>query len=164
MRGALLVLFVALLGCTEKEPHDLVPLPRVPPDTVVVSWSVISRSADRDSLQVLVDAGRDLVATNRTSNGTMMSVSRKISKKEYAALVAKLRELDCCLLESTSAERSSPEEAKPRLEIDFGDMKCEIERWDREWLQGLARDCGFAFAGLHGAGFVPDPPVDESTR
>lgn len=153
-----------LLGCTEKEPHELVRLPRVPPDAVVVSWSLISRSRDRDSLQVLVDANREMVATNRTPNGTMMSVSRKISKKEYAKLVAKLRELDCCSLTSTTAERPDPAEAKPRLEIDFGDMKCEIERWDREWLEGLARECGFAVASLHGAGFVPDPPVDESPR
>ncbi|UCF46485.1 MAG: hypothetical protein JSU89_04670, partial [Myxococcales bacterium] len=71
--------------------------------------------------------------------------------------------LDCCSLPSTTKERISPGEAKPRLEINFGDMKCEIELWDREWREGRARECGFAVARLHGTGFVPDPPVDEAS-
>jgi len=78
-------------------------------------------------------------------------------------LVATLRALDCCSLQSTSKERTRPSEAKPQLEINFGDMKCEIELWDSDWREGLARECGFAVARLHGSGFVPDAPVDESS-
>jgi len=91
----------------------------------------------------------------------MMSVSRDVPTKEYVKLVRALRELDCCSLPSTSRERLSPSEAKPRLEIDLGDVRCEIELWDGEWLQGRARECGFAVARAHRGGFVPDPPVDD---
>lgn len=150
-----------LSGCTGKERKVEVELPRVPPDTVVVSWSVISRSSDRDSLHAVLDATRKLNVTNKAPNGTMMSTARTVSEKDYAALVATLRALDCCSLQSTSKERARPSEAKPQLEINFGDVKCEIELWDREWREGVARECGFAVARLHGNGFVPDPPVDE---
>jgi hypothetical protein len=84
-----------------------------------------------------------------------------VSEEDYAKLVGTLRGLECCSLPSTSEERSEPAEAKPQLEINFGDVKCEIELWDREWREGRARECGFAFARIHGSGFVPDPPVDE---
>ncbi len=151
---------VLMSGCTPKASKLEVALPKVPPDTVVVSWSLISRSEDRDSLHAALDATRKLNVTNKAPNGTMMSVARTVSEKDYAALVATLRALDCCSLRSTTEERTRPSEAKPQLEIDFGDMKCEIELWDREWLQGLARECGFAVARLHGSGFVPAPPVD----
>jgi hypothetical protein len=92
-----------------------------------------------------------------------MSIARTVSEKDYAALVATLRALDCCSLQSTQKERPRPGEAKPQLEINFGDMQCEIELWDSEWREGLARQCGFAVARLHGGGFVPDAPVDESS-
>ncbi|MGD8606375.1 MAG: hypothetical protein PVH21_03705 [Myxococcales bacterium] len=150
-----------LVSCSRGEPEDTVQLPKVPPDTVVASWSVTSQSKDRDSLHVVLEANRTLVVTNRTADGTMMSLSRTISKKEYAQLVGRLRKLDCCALRSTHSERSSPDEAKPALEIDFGDMQCEVELWDDEWREGKARDCGMAMARLHGGGFVPDPSFDE---
>jgi hypothetical protein len=155
--------FVLLWGCTGNEPKQEVVLPKVPPDTVVVSWSVVSRSADRDSIHAALEASRKLTVTNRAPDGTMMSISRTVSEKDYAALVAALRALDCCSLSSTTQERTRPSEAKPQLEINFGDSKCEIELWDTEWREGRARECGFAVARLHGAGFVPDPPVDEAT-
>ena len=164
VRGMWKVVFctTALLwGCTGQERTVEVELPSVPPDTVVVSWSVISRSSDRDSLHAALDATRKLSVTNKAPNGTMMSIARTVSEKDYTALVATLRALDCCSLQSTSQERTSPSQAKPQLEINFGEMKCEIELWDREWREGLARQCGFAVARLHGGGFVPDPPVDE---
>ena len=161
MRKVLICMTVLLWGCTGKERTREVPLPDVPPDTVVVSWSLISRSSDRDSLHVVLDATRRLSVTNKAPNGTMMSIARTVSETDYTALVATLRALDCCSLRSTSKERPRPSEAKPQLEINFGDMKCEIELWDSEWREGLARECGFAAARLHGAGFVPDPPVDE---
>ncbi|MBW2209964.1 MAG: hypothetical protein JRG67_02800 [Deltaproteobacteria bacterium] len=116
---------VLLLSCTRNEQREEVALPNVAPDTVVVSWSVVSRSSDRPKL------------------------------------VGTLRSLQCCALPSSSGERSDPSEAKPQLEINFGDMQCEIELWDREWREGRARECGFAFALFHHSGFVPDPPVDE---
>jgi len=136
-------------------------LPAVGPDTVVVSWSFVSRSSDRDSLHVVLDSSRNLNVTTRAANGTLMNISRVVSEQEYAKLVGTLRTLDCCSLQSTSKERTDPSEAKPQLEINFGDVKCEVERWDREWLEGRARECGFTVAQLHGGGFVPDPPVDE---
>jgi hypothetical protein len=155
--------FVLLWGCTKNKQEEEVALPELPPDTVVVSWSVISRSADRDSVHAALEAGRRLTVTNKAPDGTMMSISRTVSEQDYAALVATLRALDCCSLSSTTQERTRPSEAKPQLEINFGDSKCEIELWDREWREGRARECGFAVARLHGAGFVPDPPVDESS-
>ena len=150
-----------LSSCSQNEPKKEVALPTVPPDTVVVSWSVISRSPDRRSMHVVLDGGRKLITTTRSSTGTMMSVTRTVSEEDYTKLVGSLRGLECCSLPSTSEERSQPGEAKPQLEINFGDVKCEIELWDREWREGRARECGFAFARIHGSGFVPDPPVDE---
>ena len=152
---------VLLLSCTQNERKEDVALPRVAPDTVVVSWSVVSRSTDRRSMHIVLDASRELITMSRSSNGTMMSVARTMPEEAYAKLVGTLRGLDCCSLPSTSAERSEPSEAKPQLEINFGDMQCEIELWDREWREGRARECGFAFALFHHEGFVPDPPVDE---
>jgi len=152
---------VLLWGCTGNERKVEVELPQVAPDTVVVSWSVISRSLDRDSLHAALDATRTLNVTNRGPDGTMMNIARTVSKKDYAKLVGTLRALNCCSLQSTTKGRTRPSEAKPQLEINFGDVKCEIELWDREWREGLARECGFAVARLHGSGFVPDPPVDE---
>jgi hypothetical protein len=162
MRIVWVLALVSLFGCDKGDRLEEAALPRVPPDTVVVSWSVISRSSDRDSLHAVLEASRKLTTTTRTANGTMMSVSRTVSKSEYAALVDRLRTLDCCSIESTHAERSDVAEAKPLLEIDLGDTRCEVELWDREWREGLARECGFAVARIHRAGFVPDPPVDGS--
>jgi len=161
MWKSLLFASVILCACQGKEQAAEVALPKVAPDTVVVSWSVISRTADRDSIHVALDASRKLHVTNKAPNGTMMSIARTISDDDYAKLVGSLRALDCCSLRSTTEERASPSEAKPQLEIDFGDVSCEVALWDREWREGLARECGFAVARLHGAGFVPDPPVDE---
>ena len=159
------ILLLTLSGCqpTSSKPEVSVDLPRVPPDTVIVSWSVISRSPERDSVHAVLEASRKLTTTKRSADGTMISVSRTISREEYASLVARLRELDCCSLQSTKAERSDPSEAKPLLEIDLGDSRCEIELWDREWCEGLARECGFAAARVHRTDFVPDPPVDEAS-
>jgi hypothetical protein len=155
---------VLLWGCTPSEPKQPeVELPKVAPDTVVAFWSVVSRSHDRDSIQVALDASRKLNVTQRTPGGTRMSIDRRVSEDEYARLVATLRALDCCSMQSTSKERTRPNEAKPRLEINLGDVQCEIELWDTEWLDGRARECGFAVAQLHGSGFVPDPPVDEAS-
>lgn len=152
---------VLLIGCRKEESGDVVALPKVPPDTVVVSWSVISRSADRDSIHAVLEASRRLTTTKRSADGTMISVSRSVLKREYAGLVARLRALDCCSLQSTTAERIDPAEAKPLLEIDLGDVQCEIELWDHEWREGRAKECAFAAAQVHRAGFVPDPPVDD---
>ncbi len=160
MRISILCVAV-LLGCTPTGRSEAVALPKVTPDTVVVSWSVISRSADRRSTHVVLEASRDLTTTTRSPDGTMMTVSGIVSEERYANLVGRLRELDCCSLPSTSEERSYPSEAKPELEINFGDMRCEIALWDREWRQGPAKECAFAFAQLHRRGFVPDSPVDE---
>lgn len=157
-----LCVMALLVNCSRSENAQDVQLPEVAPDAVVVSWSVTSRTRDRDSLHAVLEANRTLVVTNRTADGTMMSLSRTISKKEYATLVRRLRALDCCSLRSTDRERPSPDEAKPALEIDFGDMQCEVELWDSEWRQGKARDCGIAVAQLHGGGFVPDPPFDDA--
>lgn len=155
---------LVLLSCTPNEPKQDVALPSVTPDTVVVSWSVVSRSADRRGMHIVLDASRELTTNSRSSDGTMMSVVRTTPEESYAKLVGTLRRLDCCSLRSTSAERSYPSEAKPQLEINFGDVQCEIELWDREWREGRANECGFAFAQFHGGGFVPDPPVDEPTQ
>lgn len=157
----MLCVTMLLSSCSQNEPKKEVALPTVPPDTVVVSWSVISRSPDRRSMHVVLDSARELITTTRSSTGTMMSVTRTVSEDDYAKLVGSLRGLECCSLPSTSKERSEPGEAKPQLEINFGDVKCDIELWDREWREGRARECGFAFARIHGNGFVPDPPVDE---
>jgi hypothetical protein len=154
---------VLLWGCTTNEPKQEVVLPKVAPDTVVVFWSVISRGPDRDSIQVALDGSRKLDVKQRAPGGTRMSIGRTVSEDEYAKLVGTLRTLDCCSLQSTSKDRSRPGEAKPRLEIDLGDVQCEIELWDREWREGRARECGFAVAQLHGRGFVPDPLVDEAS-
>ena len=153
--------FLVLVGCNARKSEQKLPLPEVPPDAVVVSWSVVSRSDDRDSVHAVLEGNRKLTVTNRAPNGTMMSVSRTLSKADYGRLVGELRDLHCCTLESTQANRKSPAEAKPALEIDFGDLKCSIELWDRQWREGKAKACAFAFARLHGAGFVPDPPVDD---
>jgi hypothetical protein len=150
-------------GCTRTDRQEEVALPMVAPDTAVVSWSVISRSPDRRSTHVVLDSSRDLVVTTRSSNGTMMTVSHRVPEEDYLRLIGTIRTLDCCSLSSTSEERSRLEEAKPELEINFGDVRCEVVLWDREWREGRARECGFAFARLHGSGFVPDPPVDEAS-
>jgi len=150
-----------LWSCTRNEPVDEIALPEVAPDTIVVAWSVISDKSDRDSIHVALDASRRLAVTNKAPDGTTMSTTRTVSEAEYANLIGALRTLDCCSLSSTSTERPSRGDAKPRLRIDLGDVRCEIELWDSEWREGRARDCGFAVARLHGAGFVPDPPVDE---
>ena len=160
MWKSLFVASLILCACEAKEPTAKVALPEVVPDTVVVSWSVISRTENRDSIHVALDARRNLSVTNKAPNGTMMSVARTISDGEYAKLIGKLRTLDCCSLRSTTRDRESPSEAKPQLEINLGDVSCEVALWDREWREGLARECGFTVARLHGAGFVPDPPVD----
>lgn len=157
-----LLVAMCLSGCDRTPSDPPVVLPDVAPDAVVVAWSVTSRSADRDSVHAVLEGDRTLTVTNRTPNGTMMSVSRTVSDGEYAELVASLRDLDCCSLRSTSEERSSPGEAKPVLEIDLGDVQCEIELWDHQWREGLARQCGLAVARLHKAGFVPDPPFDDT--
>ena len=115
-------------------------------------------------MHAVLNARRELTITTRSPSGTMMSVERTVSKKEYANLIARLRELDCCSLKSTTKERSHPAEAKPLLELELGDVGCEIELWDHEWREGLARECGFAVAQVHRAGFVPDPPVDDPPR
>lgn len=154
------LLLALLVGCKPGGEDKGVALPRVPPDTIVVSWSVISRSEDRKSTYVTLEASRELVITRRSRNGTMITVSHRVNEQDYAKLVGRLRSLDCCSLQSTTAERSYPAEAKPQLEIDFGDMRCEIALWDREWRRGKAKECGFAFARLHRDGFVPEPPVD----
>ncbi len=151
---------IVLLSCTPNGQSDEAALPKVGPAAVVVSWSVISRSADRRSSHVVLEGSGELTTTTRSANGQMMTVSRTVSKDAYADLVQSLRRLNCCSLSSTSAERSYPSEAKPLLELHFGDLDCEIELWDREWRQGKAKECGFAFSRLHGNGFVPDPPVD----
>jgi hypothetical protein len=152
---------VLLLSCTRNEQEEAVALPTVAPDTVVVSWSLVSRSSERRSMHIVLDASRELITMSRSSDGTMMNVTRTVSEEAYAKLIGTLRGLECCALPSTSAERSDPGEAKPQLKINFGDVRCEIELWDREWREGRPRECGFAFARLHGGGFVPDPPVDE---
>jgi hypothetical protein len=150
-----------LLSCTPNGHKEDVALPKVAPDTVVVSWSLISRSSGRRSTHVALQGNRELITTTRSADGTMMTVTRTASKEDYTKLVGSLRSLDCCSLPSTSEERSYPSEAKPQLEINFGDSRCEIELWDREWRDGRARECGFAFARFHRGGFVPDAPVDE---
>ncbi len=162
MRIVWVIAFICLLGCEKGDSEREIALPRVPPDTVVVSWSVVSRSAERDSLHAVLEASRKLTTTTRAAGGTMMSTSRTVSAEEYATLIDRIRTLECCAIESTRADRSDPAEAKPILKIDLGDTRCEVELWDREWRAGVARECGFALAGLHRAGFVPDPPVDDS--
>lgn len=161
MRRAVLCVAVFLLSCTADGAKQDVPLPKVPPDTVVVSWSVVSRSNDRDSFHAVLEGSRKLTVTNRAPSGTMMSLSRTLSKEEYGELVGSLRAARCCTLESTAADRPDPAEVKPALEIDFGDMKCSVELWDREWREGRAKECGLAFARVHRGDFVPDPPVDD---
>jgi hypothetical protein len=160
--GTLSFLALVLIGCGRNEREQPVQLPAVAPDTVVVSWSVISQTPDRDSLHAVLEGDRTLVVTNRAADGTMMSVSRAVSKEQYAELIGALRALDCCALRSTQQERASPGEAKPALEINLGDVQCEIELWDSEWRRGRARACGLAVARFHGGGFVPDPPVDDA--
>jgi len=150
-----------LNGCRRDRDEAKAALPQVAPDTVVVSWSVISRSDDRDSMHAVLEGSRELIVMRRSKNGNMISVSHRVSEKNYAELIGQLRSLDCCSLESTTRDRLRPSEAKPMLEIDFGDVKCEIALWDDEWLEGRAKECGFAFARLHKSGFVPDRPVDE---
>lgn len=158
----MLCLTLAAVACTRGPTDEPVDLPNVAPDTVVMAWSVTSRTSDRDSLHVVLEADRTLVVTNRTADGTMMSVSRTVPEEEYANLVRTLRTLNCCSLQSSKGARPSPVEAKPMLEINLGDVQCVIERWDSEWREGLARRCGFTVARFHGGGFVPDPPVDET--
>lgn len=163
MWRAFLCAGLLLTGCKRGGNRAEAVLPDVEPDTVVVSWSVISRSDERRSMYVVLQGNREMVVMTRSPNGTMMSVSHEVSEKDYADLVGQLRALDCCALQSTSRDRARPSEAKPQLEIDFGDVECEIALWDDEWLEGRAKECGFAFARLHRSGFVPDPPVDEPT-
>jgi hypothetical protein len=160
MRRALLFVFLLSSSC-KREPHDDVVLPQVPPDTIVASWDFVSRSPDRQSVHSVLYADRRLTNTTRSPNGTIMSLERTVLTKEYALLVQRLRQLDCCSVASTEAPRVDPAESKPRLELNLGDVRCDIELWDREWLEGTARECGFAFAQVHRSGFVPDPPVDD---
>jgi len=156
----LMLCVVLLFGCKPGSKADDVVLPKVSPDTVVASWSVISRSEGRKSMHSALEGSRQLITTSRSSNGTMMTVQHEVPEEDYGRLVQRLRDLDCCSLASTEAERSYPGEAKPQLEINFGDMRCEIALWDREWREGRAKECGFAFARVHRGEFVPDPPVD----
>jgi hypothetical protein len=162
MQRSLICGALLLLGCTRNEHEERVALPEVAPDAIVVSWSVISRASDRDSIHVALDGSRRLDVTTKAPNGTMMSTSRSLSEREYATLVRTLRDLNCCSLQSASRERPAAGESKPRLELDLGDVRCQVELWDSEWREGLARECGFAVAQLHGGGFVPDPPVDDA--
>lgn len=164
MRKAWVLVVISMLACQQRDKSKEVALPRVAPETVVVSWSFISRSQDRRSTHVVLNARRELITTTRSASGTIMSVERTVSKDEYANLVDRLRKLNCCSLKSTTKERSDPAEAKPLLELQLGDVRCEIELWDHEWREGLARECGFAVAQVHRAGFVPDPPVDDPPR
>ncbi len=161
VRCVWVVVVVSLLGCESRSKRPEVVLPRVPPDTTVASWSVISRSDDRDSVHAVLEVSRTLTTTTRSPDGTMISASRTISVERYAALVGRLRSLRCCELASTTGERVEPSEARPVLELELGDVQCTVERWDREWRTGQARECAFSFAEVHRAGFVPDPPVDD---
>lgn len=163
MRGVWVLLVVSLVGCEAGSKRPDVVLPRVPPDATVASWSVVSRSDDRNSVHAVLEARRTLTTTTRSPDGTMMSTSRTISEQRYAALVERLRALRCCELSSTTAEQAEPAEAKPVLELELGDVQCTVELWDREWRAGRARECAFAFVEVHRAGFVPDPPVDDPT-
>ena len=158
-----LIACLVMLACEPSQPHADVVLPQVPPDTIVMSWSLISKSPGRQSVHSVLNASQKLTTTTRSDNGTMMSVSRGVSNEEYARLIKRLRELDCCALESTELQRPDPAEAKPRLELELGDVRCGIELWDREWREGRARECGFAAAQVHRAGFVPDAPVDDAS-
>ncbi len=162
MRRALLLALLLSSSC-KREPHEDVVLPQVPADTIVASWDLVSKSVDRHSVHSVLYADRKLTTTTRSANGTMMSLERNVSHQEYAHLIKRLRELDCCSVSSTKAPRANPSESRPRLELNLGDVRCDIELWDREWLEGTARECGFAFAQIHRAGFVPDPPVDAAS-
>ena len=58
------ILCVILLpSCTPNEQKEEVALPNVAPDTVVVSWSLISRSAGRRSMHVALQGNRELITT-----------------------------------------------------------------------------------------------------
>ncbi len=162
MRIVWLVLLSTLLGCDTRGSTKEIELPRVPPDTVVASWSVISRSNDRNSVHAALEANRKLTVTTRSPDGTTISTSRTVSNEQYRELVAGLRTLDCCQLSSTSQQSVEPAEAKPVLELDLGDTRCAIELWDHEWREGLARRCAVAFVYVHRGELVPDPPVDAS--
>lgn len=153
---------LATSGCERRNGHAGIVLPQVPPETVVVSWSFISRSPDRRSTHAVLQASRNLTVTSRSADGTMMSVERQVPKARYAEMVGDLRELECCSLQSTRGASRDPSEAKPLLELDLGDMRCEVELWDHEWTEGRARECGLAVARVHRAGFVPEPPVDDA--
>ena len=147
----LAIAILSALGCEKAEQEEKVVLPRVPANTAVAAWSFISRSSDRRSVHVVLEASRELTTTTRSPNGTMMSVSSTISKEEYSTLVGQLRNLECCSLQSSTTERLDPSEAKLLLEIDVGDTRCEIERWDHEWREGVARECALAFVRVHRA-------------
>lgn len=100
----------------------------------------------------------------RSPDGTDVRVERQITEAEYAALQKRLRDLSCCSLKAGASTPTLETEARPSLRLDFPTMQCTIRLWDGEWSQGQARECGFLVAGLHGRGFVPDPPLEDKTE
>ncbi len=155
--GAALILW----GCGACDSNRAA-FPKVDPDTVVISWTVVGQESSRDTLYVSLRGNRQMEVVIKQPNGTILRTERELDATAYGALVTRIRTLDCCALESTSDTPPSAFESRPELGIDFGDLQCQISLWDSEWREGRARDCGFAVAEVHGRGFIPDPPaVDD---
>lgn len=152
---------VLLVGCEWFEEMRL-EVPDVPPDSIVLSWSMVDRGASGDTMYMAIYGNRDMELVTKQPNGTMMRLERTLTKKQYAEIVRMMRDLDCCALRSESDEAPGPRESQPELGIHFGDLDCEVALWDSEWHRGRARECGFAVARLHGRGYLRDPPPEAS--
>ena len=163
MRIASVLLLGLLAGCSSKA-KEPVQLPSVQPDDVVVSWGMIGRSAQRDTMYMSLQADRRMRVVTKSPSGTMTSVEQTIGEGKYEDLVRQLRKLECCTLTSAHSDPPSPLESRPELLIDFGDLECQVALWDSEWAEGRARDCAAAVADVHGRSFLAESPDETAAR
>lgn len=158
-----LLLVVVLTGCKSRSEAP-VEMPTVAPSDAVVSWGMIGRNAQRDTMYMEIRGDRSMTIVTKSPSGTMVSVEQTVSEDKYRELVRQLRDLDCCSLMSTTESAPSPLETKPELGINFGDLACQVSLWDSEWRAQKARACGEAVASIHGRTFVTEDPNETAAR
>ena len=108
-------------------------------------------------------ANQQLIIHAKGPGRSESTSERKLNDKLYSELGTKVRELDCCSLQSTTSKHApSPTETLGQLEINLEGMHCKVVLWDSEWRVGRARDCGLAVAKIHRRGFVAEAAVDDA--
>lgn len=157
-----MLLAVLMVGCKPSE--EPVKMPQAGPQDVVVSWGMIGRKAQRDTMYMELHGDRRMTVVTKSPSGTMMSVEQTVAEEQYTELVRQLRGLECCSLASTHESAPSPLESKPELAIDFGDLQCQVALWDSEWREERARKCGLAVSAIHGRSFLTDDPNETAAR